>query len=52
MIVLPRLLTSAGLPVGWTPWILLLDQLVFMVAEVVIGVLAVRARPLAAPAAA
>ena len=52
MIVLPRLLTSAGLPVGWTPWILLLDQLVLMVADVVNGVLALRAQPLAAPAAA
>lgn len=42
VVFLPRLLESAGLPVAWTPWILLLDQLVFMVADVVTGVFADR----------
>ena len=42
VIFLPRLLESAGLPVAWTPWILLLDQLVFMVADVATGIFADR----------
>jgi MFS family permease len=42
VIFLPRLLESAGLPVAWTPWILVLDQLVFMVADVATGVFADR----------
>lgn len=42
VIFLPRLLQSAGLPPAWAPWVLLLDQLVFMVADVVTGVYADR----------
>ena len=42
VIFLPGLLESAGLPRAWTPWILLLDQLVFMVADVATGVFADR----------
>ena len=42
VVFLPRLLESAGLPVAWTPWILVLDQLVFMVADVATGVFADR----------
>lgn len=38
VIFLPRLLESAGLPVAWAPWILILDQLVFMAADVASGV--------------
>ncbi|HJV94978.1 MAG TPA: hypothetical protein VJ608_03030 [Albitalea sp.] len=38
VIFLPRLLESTGLPVGWVPWILVLDQLVFMLADVATGV--------------
>lgn len=46
VIFLPKLLASAGLPVAWTPWILLLDQLVFMVADVASGVYADRVQRL------
>ncbi len=42
VIFLPGLLQSAGLPVAWAPWILVLDQLVFMVADVATGVYADR----------
>lgn len=42
VIFLPRLLESAGLPVAWTLWILVLDQLVFMVADVAAGIFADR----------
>ncbi len=42
VIFLPRLLQSAGLPVAWAPWILVLDQIVFMVADVATGVFADR----------
>ena len=42
VVFLPRLLESAGLPAAWTPWILVLDQLVFMVADVASGVWADR----------
>ena len=42
VIFLPRLLEPAGLPVAWTPWILLLDQLIFMVADVATGLYADR----------
>ncbi len=42
VIFMPRLLESAGLPVAWAPWILVLDQLVFMVADVATGVFADR----------
>jgi hypothetical protein len=38
VIYLPRLLQAAGLPVAWTPWILALDQLVFVAADVAAGV--------------
>ncbi|HJW11552.1 MAG TPA: hypothetical protein VJ598_07190, partial [Albitalea sp.] len=38
VIFLPRLLESTGLPVGWVPRILVLDQLVFMLADVATGV--------------
>ncbi|KQW66662.1 hypothetical protein [Methylibium sp. Root1272] len=42
VLFLPRLLESAGLPAAWTPWILLLDQVVFLVADVASGVFADR----------
>ena len=42
VIFLPRLLESAGLPAAWTPWVLVLDQLVFMVADVASGLFADR----------
>jgi MFS family permease len=42
VIFLPRLLESAGLPMAWTLWILVLDQLVFMVADVATGIFADR----------
>jgi MFS family permease len=42
VIFLPRLLEQAGLPAAWTPWILILDQLVFMAADVATGVFADR----------
>jgi hypothetical protein len=40
VIFMPRLLESAGLPVAWAAWILVLDQIVFMVADVASGVYA------------
>lgn len=42
VIFLPRLLQAAGLPPAWAPWVLVLDQLVFMVADVATGVYADR----------
>lgn len=42
VVFMPRLLESAGLPVAWAAWILVLDQLVFMVADVASGVFADR----------
>ena len=42
VIFLPGLLETAGLPRRYAPWILLLDQLVFMVMDVVAGVAADR----------
>lgn len=42
VLFLPRLLESAGLPAAWTPWVLLLDQLVFLIADVATGVFADR----------
>lgn len=42
VIYLPRLLESAGLPAAWTPWVLVLDQLVFMAADVACGLFADR----------
>jgi MFS family permease len=43
VIYLPALLESAGLPRSYTPWILMLDQLTFMVMDVVMGMAADRA---------
>ena len=43
VIYLPALLESAGLPKSYTPWILMLDQLTFMVMDVVMGLAADRA---------
>ncbi len=43
VIYLPKLLTAAGLPSSYAIWILMLDQLVFMVMDVVMGVAADRA---------
>ena len=43
VIFLPGLLESAGLPRSYTIWILILDQLVFMVMDAVTGVAADRA---------
>jgi hypothetical protein len=41
-IYLPRLLADAGLPPQWAPRVLLLDQLVFLVADIACGVAADR----------
>lgn len=43
VIYLPKLLAAAGIPASYTIWILMLDQLVFMVMDVVMGVAADRA---------
>src|SRR5688572_26192463 len=43
VIYLPQLLTAAGLPSSYAIWILIIDQLVFMVMDVVMGVAADRA---------
>src|SRR5690349_9134544 len=43
VIFLPELLQGAGLPRRYAPWILLLDQLTFMVMDVVTGMAADRA---------
>ena len=43
VIYLPKLLAAAGLPASYTLWILMLDQLVFMVMDVVMGIAADRA---------
>jgi MFS family permease len=43
VIYLPKLLAAAGLPASYTVWILILDQVVFMVMDVVMGVAADRA---------
>ena len=43
VIYLPALLESAGLPRRYAPWILILDQIIFMVMDVVMGVAADRA---------
>jgi len=43
VIYLPKLLAAAGLPASYTIWILMLDQLIFMVMDVVMGVAADRA---------
>lgn len=42
VIFLPQLLESAGIPARYTLWVLMLDQLVFMVMDVVTGVAADR----------
>ena len=39
---LPKLLAAAGLPAGYTIWILMLDQLIFMVMDFVMGMAADR----------
>ena len=44
VIFLPKLLASAGLPVSWTPFILILDQLIFMAMDIYVGVAADRAQ--------
>lgn len=41
-VYLPQLLETAGLPRNWAPWILLLDQLVFLAADIATGVFADR----------
>lgn len=43
VIYLPALLEASGLPRQYAPWILILDQLTFMVMDVVMGVAADRA---------
>jgi MFS family permease len=43
-IYLPKLLTAAGLPPGLTPWILMIDQLIFAGMDVVMGFAADRVR--------
>jgi hypothetical protein len=44
VIFLPKLLVTAGLPASYTPIILIIDQLVFMVADIYVGVVADRAQ--------
>ncbi len=44
VIFLPKLLASAGLPVSWTPFILIFDQLIFMAMDIYVGVAADRAQ--------
>lgn len=44
VIYLPKLLVSAGLPASLTPVILIVDQLVFMVMDIYVGVAADRAQ--------
>lgn len=44
VIFLPELLTRAGIDRRWTPWILALDQAVFAVADLAMGVAMDRAR--------
>ncbi|HTE15782.1 MAG TPA: MFS transporter, partial [Burkholderiales bacterium] len=44
VIFLPRLLDSVGLPASLTPLILIIDQLVFMVMDIYVGVAADRAQ--------
>ena len=44
VIFLPKLLTSAGLSASWTPYILIIDQLVFMAMDVYVGIAADRAQ--------
>jgi len=44
VIYLPQLLATAGLPTRYTPWVLLIDQLVFMASDVAVGMGADRAR--------
>ena len=44
VIYLPQLLATAGLPARYTPWVLLIDQLVFMATDIAVGVGADRAR--------
>ena len=43
VIFLPQLLASAGIPARYTLWVLIFDQLVFMVMDVVMGIAADRA---------
>jgi MFS family permease len=43
VIYLPALLETAGLPRRYAPWILILDQITFMVMDVVMGIAADRA---------
>ena len=44
VIFLPKLLETAGLPASYTPIILIVDQLVFMVMDIYVGVAADRAQ--------
>jgi MFS family permease len=43
-VFLPKLLTQAGLPPAWTPWILIFDQVVFMATDIWVGLGADRAQ--------
>ena len=44
VIFLPKLLEASGLPVSWAPYILIVDQLVFMAMDIYVGVAADRAQ--------
>ncbi len=44
VIFLPKLLVSAGLPASLTPVILIIDQLIFMAADIYVGIAADRAQ--------
>jgi hypothetical protein len=43
-VYVPQLLAAAGLPARYTPWLLLIDQLVFMATDIAVGLGADRAR--------
>lgn len=43
VIYLPQLLEAAGLPRAWVPWLLMLDQLVFIVCDLAVGLASDRA---------
>jgi len=44
VLFLPELLTRAGIDKSWTPWVLALDQAIFAVADLAMGVAVDRAR--------
>jgi MFS family permease len=43
VIYLPQLAQQAGLPAGWVPWLLIIDQLVFVATDLAVGLASDRA---------